>query len=86
VSRRAKRSTASALDNIPGLGESRKQQLLKAFKSVKRIRAASTDELLALPGFGPTLVAHIQQSLAKPGEGLPAFDAETGEVIDEGTA
>ncbi len=84
VNRRAKRSTASALDAIPGLGEARKQQLLKAFKSVKRIRAASSEELLALPGFGPKLVAQIQQSLAKAGTGLPAFDAETGEVLDEG--
>lgn len=86
VTRRAKRSTASALDDITGLGETRKQQLLKAFKSVKRIRAASAEELLALPGFGPKLVAQVQQALANPRTGLPAFDAETGEVIDEGNA
>lgn len=86
VTRRAKRSTASALDDITGLGEARKRQLLKAFKSLKRIRAASTEELLALPGFGPKLVAQVQAALANPRTGLPAFDAETGEVVDEGTA
>ncbi len=84
VQRRAKRSAASALDAIPGLGETRKQELLKAFKSVRRIRAASAEELLALPGFGPKLVASIQDSLAKPIAALPAFDASTGEILDEG--
>ncbi|MHB0929534.1 MAG: helix-hairpin-helix domain-containing protein, partial [Candidatus Nanopelagicales bacterium] len=84
VQRRAKRSAASALDDIPGLGEARKQELLRAFKSVKRIRAASADDLLALPGFGPKLVAAITEALAKPSAALPAFDASTGEILDEG--
>ena len=35
----------SALDKIPGVGEKRRTQLLKAFKSVKAIRQAPLEEL-----------------------------------------
>lgn len=38
----------SALDDIPGVGPARKAQLLKAFKSVKAVRAAPLDELAAV--------------------------------------
>ena len=33
------------LDQIPGVGEVRRQQLLKAFKSVKAVREATLEEL-----------------------------------------
>ena len=38
----------SALDEIPGVGPTRKAQLLKAFKSVKAVKAASLEELAAV--------------------------------------
>ena len=38
----------SALDQIPGVGPARKAQLLKAFKSVKAVKAASLEELAAV--------------------------------------
>ena len=38
--RRSKAMTASALDDIPGLGESRRKALLRHFGSVKKVRAA----------------------------------------------
>jgi excinuclease ABC subunit C len=40
----------SELDAIPGVGKKRKAILLKHFKSIKKIREASIDELNALPG------------------------------------
>lgn len=83
IARRTKRSVASQLDGIVGLGEQRKKQLLAEFRSVKRIREASDEALLALPGFGPALVERIRTALAKPVDTTPAFDAETGEIIDE---
>lgn len=83
VQRRAKRSTASALDGIAGLGPQRREQLLKQFRSVKRIRNATTDELLALPGFGPKLVEEIRSALAESAGEFPAFDAATGEIVEE---
>ena len=44
---RAKRLTTSVLDDVPGLGPARKTRLLREYGSLKRIRAASRDELAA---------------------------------------
>ena len=43
--KRSKRQVASELDSIKGIGEKTKATLLKAFKSVKRIKEASIEQL-----------------------------------------
>ncbi|EMR05167.1 Excinuclease ABC subunit C [Bhargavaea cecembensis DSE10] len=43
--RRGAKSLTSSLDGIPGVGAKRKNQLLRHFGSVKKIRAAGVDEL-----------------------------------------
>ena len=48
--KRSKRQVASELDSIKGIGEKSKQQLLNHFKSVKRIKSATIDELVAVIG------------------------------------
>ena len=48
--KRSKRQTASALDTIKGIGEKTKSALLKHFKSVKRIREASEEEIASVIG------------------------------------
>lgn len=48
--RRTKAAMQSELDAIPGIGQKRKTILLKHFKSIKKIREASIDQLNALPG------------------------------------
>lgn len=48
--RRSKTQTTSELDNIKGVGEATKTALLKEFRSVKRIREASADQLAAVVG------------------------------------
>ena len=48
--KRSKRQTASELDSIKGIGEKSKQALLQHFKSVKRIKGASMEELAAVVG------------------------------------
>ena len=48
--RRSKHQTASELDNIKGIGEATKTVLLKHFKSVKRIKEASVNELAEIIG------------------------------------
>ena len=53
---RGKRMTASALDGIPGLGESRRKKLLVALGGVNAVKRASLDELQAL-SFLPDAVA-----------------------------
>jgi excinuclease ABC subunit C len=56
--------TTSALDAVPGLGEVRRKALLKHFGSVTKIRAASADEIAAVPGIGPATAAVIAGALA----------------------
>ena len=51
--RRSKAMTTSVLDGIPGLGEVRRKALLRQFGSVKRLRAASVEEIAARPGHRP---------------------------------
>ena len=46
---RSKRMITSVLDDIAGLGPSRKAKLLKHYGSVKKMRAASSDELMQIP-------------------------------------
>ena len=48
--KRSKRQTASELDEIKGIGTKSKEMLLKTFKSLKRIREASEEELTACIG------------------------------------
>lgn len=48
--KRSKRQTASELDTIKGIGEKSKSALLKEFKSVKRIREATLEQLSNIIG------------------------------------
>jgi len=50
--KRAKRMTMSELDDVPGLGQTRRAVLIKHFGSVKRLRAASVEEISSAPGIG----------------------------------
>src|SRR5690606_25805911 len=54
--RRSKRMTRSALDDIPGLGEQRRKQLVKAMGGVRAVQRAELDDLRAL-SFLPDKVA-----------------------------
>jgi excinuclease ABC subunit C len=49
---RIKRISESVLDEFPGIGERRKQALLKKFGSVQRLRTATIEQITAVPGFG----------------------------------
>ncbi|THV38525.1 excinuclease ABC subunit UvrC [Glycomyces buryatensis] len=66
--RRRKRLVGSALDGVPGLGESKRRALLKQFGSVKKIREAEQSELEAVTGIGPKLAEAIQTHLRNPGD------------------
>ena len=65
--RRSKAQTRSALDKIPGLGPSRQTALLKHFGSVRRLRAASAEQIAQVSGIGPVLAAAIRDSLSESG-------------------
>ncbi|MGH8793757.1 MAG: excinuclease ABC subunit UvrC [Stackebrandtia sp.] len=67
--RRGKSVTASALDEVPGLGPARRKALLKRFGSVKKIKAATVAEIAEAPGVGPRLAAVIHDTLRVDGSG-----------------
>jgi excinuclease ABC subunit C len=76
--RRSKRMTSSTLDNVPGLGEVRRKALLRRFGSVKRLAAASVDEIAEVPGIGPRTAVAVLAALnppASPPATPPAADA-----------
>jgi excinuclease ABC subunit C len=60
--------TVSELDSVPGLGPARRAALLKHFGSVRKLKAASADEIAAVPGFGPSTAAAVVTALGgEPG-------------------
>ena len=61
--KRGKRMTRSALDGIPGLGETRRKQLLKHFGSVKRVREATVDDLAAVPRMPRAVAEAVYEAL-----------------------
>jgi excinuclease ABC subunit C len=71
---RGKAMTASVLDEIPGVGPTRRQALVKAFGSVKRLRAADVDEVAAVKGIGREVATDVVEFLA----GLDAADPGGG--------
>jgi excinuclease ABC subunit C len=79
--RRSKSMTASALDNVPGLGETRRKALLRHFGSLKRIREASVAEITEVPGIGTRTAEALLSALAGDVP-TPAVDPTTGEILD----
>ena len=68
---RQKRSTSmlvSLLDDVPGLGETRRKALMKQFGSLKRLRAATVEELMAVPGIGRRTAEAVQAAIAEPAD------------------
>jgi excinuclease ABC subunit C len=61
--KRGKAATTSALDDVPGLGPARRQALIKHFGSVRKLTAASVEEIAAVPGIGPRLAATVSAAL-----------------------
>jgi excinuclease ABC subunit C len=62
--RRDKLGLASQLDSIPGVGPTRRKNLLKTFGSIDKIRAASLDELTNVPGIPQSVAENIKAHLA----------------------
>ena len=79
--RRSRSMTTSALDGIAGLGPARQQALLARFGSVKALRRAEVEDLVAVPGIGPAVAAAVVARL-RGEETSPAVNLSTGEVLD----
>jgi excinuclease ABC subunit C len=63
-SRRSKSMVESVLDDVPGLGEVRRKTLIKHFGSLKKLRAASVEEIAQVPGIGRTTATSIARAVA----------------------
>jgi excinuclease ABC subunit C len=84
-SKRSKRFKAGPLDNVPGLGETRKQALIKHFGSVKRLRSATIDQICEVPGVGRKTAETIVATFAQAAPAAPAVNTATGEIIEDET-
>ncbi|QIQ05330.1 excinuclease ABC subunit UvrC [Streptomyces liangshanensis] len=81
--KRAKRIRTSPLDDVPGLGETRKQALIKHFGSVKRLRQATIEQICEVPGLGRKTAEAVAVALAQAAPAAPAVNTATGEIMDD---
>jgi len=79
-SRRSKSMVESLLDSVPGLGEVRRRALINHFGSLKKLRAASVEEIAAVPGFGLKTALAIKEQLDRTPQ-REAVNTATGEII-----
>ncbi|MDO5492769.1 MAG: excinuclease ABC subunit UvrC [Nesterenkonia sp.] len=66
-SRRSKEMTASALDEVPGLGPARRAAVVQHFGSVARLREAGAEDIAEVPGVGPETARRILDHLRGDG-------------------
>ncbi|WP_075661733.1 excinuclease ABC subunit UvrC [Streptomyces acidiscabies] len=81
--KRAKRFRAGPLDDVPGLGDTRKQALIKHFGSVKKLRSATIDQICEVPGIGRKTAETIAVTLAQAAPAAPAVNTATGEIMED---
>ena len=84
-SRRSKSMVESLLDDVPGLGEVRRKTLLKHFGSLKKLRAASVDDIALVPGIGPRTATAIKEAVTAAAETRKtvSVNTATGEISDD---
>ncbi|MET9672651.1 excinuclease ABC subunit UvrC [Streptomyces sp. NPDC006482] len=82
-SKRTKRIRTSPLDAVPGLGDTRKQSLIKHFGSVKRLRQATIEQICEVPGMGRKTAEAVVVALAQAAPAAPAVNTATGEIMED---
>lgn len=68
---RLKKISESVLDEFPGIGDARKQALLKRFGSIQRLRLARIEDIEQVPGFGGTMASELKRFLDARSESTP---------------
>jgi excinuclease ABC subunit C len=63
---RERRAMSSPLDEVPGVGPTRKKALLRRFGSLQRLSRATEEEIAATSGIGPALAGEIAARLRRP--------------------
>ncbi len=95
--RRSRSMVDSLLDDVPGLGATRRKALMVHFGSLKRLRAAAAEEIAEVPGIGPRTADAVVAALAvdratdeqrsglttnEDRSGGVTVDTTTGEILD----
>ena len=81
--KRAQRFRSGPLDDVPGLGETRKQALIKHFGSVRKLRAATIEQICEVPGIGRKTAETVAAALAAAAPAAPAVNTATGEIMED---
>jgi len=84
---RAKRAaalTASELDTVPGLGPARRATLLRQFGSLRKLTAATVEEIAQTPGFGRVTAQSVYEALHR-GNGDPGPEQDAPAADGSGT-
>lgn len=83
-SKRSKLMLESLLDEVPGLGETRRQSLLEHFGSIAQLRKSNPAEVAAVPGIGEKTASAIFSAIEAESSNFKV-DTSTGEIISEGS-
>ena len=83
-SKRSKLMLESLLDEVPGLGETRRQSLLEHFGSIAQLRKSNPAEVAAVPGIGEKTAYAIFTAIEAESSNFKV-DTSTGEIISEGS-
>ena len=68
---RSKNTVGSKLENIPGIGPTRRKALLKHFKSIEALKSASLDDICAIPGFPKNAAEAVYAALHPAADAAP---------------
>jgi excinuclease ABC subunit C len=82
-SQRRKRTLSSSLSQIPGIGPTRQRALLRHFGSLRKIREATPEELLQVPGMSRTAAEAVHQHLAAQADQTPTTPAPAPAETDD---
>ena len=82
--RRSKAMTRSELDDVPGLGPTRRAALLSHFGSLAKLRRADAEAVAQVPGIGQATAQAVVDALAASRrDAVPAINTATGELLDD---
>lgn len=78
-----KRGLSSALDQVPGVGSTRRTALLRQFGSVRRLKEASIEELAEVDGIGPAVAERLHAFLHAPKARMPEAALDDDDAVRE---
>lgn len=84
-SKRSRRMTASVLDAVKGLGETRRTALVTHFGSVANLKTATVEEIMEVPGIGATTARAVRGALGSDSTTPDSTPADSEAVAQSGS-